>query len=217
MGIANNHSGILFLCEDLINKWRHMLLVLQVIWSIFPLWDFCAVWVGACRHNFCSPTSPVRVLAAVDLCFTERTLCVRMGLIGYFCTLGFPTNPGQGPDARIRPGLTSLSSIPDKETLHCADSSLTPLHITNRLTTICQGINLDFNTTLDPNENFLSNAWVPIELYDFLKFIDVFSWHAARIFAVQSIRTTSDCYIAGMFAIYGICWYNYIVFFSFWE
>lgn len=113
--------------------------------------------------------------------------------------------------------------------------------------------------SIDPDENFLSNAWVPIELCDFLKLIGIFSWQAkvitfssqifsgrqlnqkkngtltewsnyavlnnviksimkskllifGEIFAVQSIRITTDCYIASTFIIHDICWYNYIAF-----
>lgn len=159
----------------------------------------------------------------------------------------------------LEPGQAShLCSPSQTKRLHCADSSLTLLHITNRLTTVCQGINVDFNTFHWSGWKFplqcMSSYWIMwlpqvdrcffmTGCNDILLFTDLF-WKTIEpeekwgiessewsnyvvlnnvmksiikskllIFALQSIRITTDCYIAGIFIINDICWYNYIAFF----
>lgn len=109
--------------------------------------------------------------AIADLWSTERPLCVSMRPIGHFCTLGSPSSPGRPPDPRTRAGLASLQSIPDKEPLHSADSSLNsprpPLSQTG-LQQSSQPLMLTSIPSIDPNEIFPTNAWFPIQLCNLL-------------------------------------------------
>lgn len=66
------------------------------------------VWVYVCEPPFVVWRPQCESRAATDLWSRERPLCVSMGPIGHFCTLGSPSSPGRPPDPRSRPGLASL-------------------------------------------------------------------------------------------------------------
>lgn len=54
----------------------------------------------------------------------KASLWVRLGPSGHFFTLGSLSSSGWPPDPRTEPVLASLQSVPDKEAVHGADSSL---------------------------------------------------------------------------------------------
>ncbi|KAI9533782.1 hypothetical protein NQZ68_019864 [Dissostichus eleginoides] len=88
--------------------------------------------------------------AAADPGSRERPLCVSTGQIGHFCTLGSPSSPGLPPGPRTRPGLASLKFIPDKETLHWADSSMDPRSLPPSLQQSAQPLLLPSIPSIDP-------------------------------------------------------------------